>query len=94
MTQPVEVANQLAPAGSAPALAPVAGVLGGLTDTGTQLAAAGVWLANRHNWTRIGWFAAGYVLFLVGAYLVAKPVATPVVQGTTKAAASAAKLVI
>jgi hypothetical protein len=38
------------------------------------------WISDRHNWARIGWFAAGVALFTIGAVAVAARPATKAVN--------------
>lgn len=45
-----------------------AGNLPGLAE----ISAARAWMANRHNWVRVGWFVGGLVLMIAGAVTFAE----------------------
>lgn len=66
--------------------------LGDVADTARAVRA---WVSNRHNWTRVAWFAGGSVMFTVGALMVGeRPIATAttaVVQPVGKVVKSAYK---
>ena len=43
--------------------------IGSVTDA---LAKAGAWMANRHNWVRVGWVAGGGAMILIGVSILAR----------------------
>jgi hypothetical protein len=54
-------------------LIPGAGLAGDITDEALAIRA---WITDRHNWTRVGWFLAGAVMFTVGAVMLGeRPIA-------------------
>ena len=73
-----------------------AGIIAGTDSVGVartltgRVVAAGVWVANRHNWIRIVEVILGAGLFIAGMLRVAAPVIEPAVENAAKVAAVAA----
>jgi hypothetical protein len=64
--------------------------LGVLRTIAGRGVAAGVWLADRHNWVRIAEVIIGGALFIAGMLRIAAPVIEPAVADAGKVAAVAA----
>jgi hypothetical protein len=66
---------------------PGADTLGTLTDTARAVRA---WVSDRHNWTRVAWFASGSVMFTVGALMLGE---RPAAKATTAVVAPVGRVV-
>lgn len=77
--------------GAAGVIAGIAGTVGGkvvqslpgasqVGDAVATLQAARAWISDRHNWTRVAWFAGGSVMFTVGALMLGE---RPIANATT-----------
>lgn len=72
-----------------PSLPSIPGI-GVVSNIGDGITAVRAWISNRHNWTRVAWFAAGSAMFTVGAVMVGE---RPLSQGVTSVAQPVGKVV-
>lgn len=63
------------------------GVVSDFTD---GITAVRKWISNRHNWTRVAWFAGGSAMFTIGAVMVGE---RPLSQGITSVVQPVGKVV-
>lgn len=48
------------------------------------------WIGERHNWVRLGWFAAGLAMIYIGGAALARPAVTSAVRSAPVQAATGA----
>lgn len=70
-------------------LVPGAGAYSAAQQAVAYLDAAKRWVADRHNWVRVGWTLAGGLLIYGGVIVMAR---RPIASAATKAAAVASKV--
>lgn len=82
---PGTLPNPLNPLQVAGAVTQVAGTLPGAQEVNALIdgiTATRRWMADRHNWIRIGWWAAGSACIYIGVGILARKPIAGVVKGT------------